>query len=194
MPPRATRIQPESNLQSGKNVFCSSFFCFVHIFLFFWLFFFWGVFQYFVQILPKSPITYDFVISQISQTGLFRPRVVRGSRAVLTGQCGESGDDKIGCCGGFGENLEKILQDPKKTKKNRQFSWTVRIDSGWLRVARGGSSACCAPGEGGGRSAKINPQKNKSKKKTLMREPSESRSQVSPWRAALEPRTKLGKP
>ena len=52
---------------------------------------------------------------------------------------GNLGDDKIG---GIGKILGKVL---RATKNKRRFSATVRIDSGVLRVARGGSGAKAPP-------------------------------------------------
>jgi len=80
------------------------------VFFFLWL----SIFSpNFLQILQNKLC---FVISQISQTGLFRPRA-DPSRAVLTGLCEESGDDKSLGCGEFGENLGKMLRATKQREK-----------------------------------------------------------------------------
>jgi len=63
--------------------------------------------------------------------------------AVGTGQSWKSGDDKIGCYGGFGEKMVKI--GGKKKEADTLFSATVRIGSGGLRVARGGFGAKAPP-------------------------------------------------
>jgi len=48
--------------------------------------------------------------------------------------------------GGFGENLEKMLKPKKKIlKKQKIIVSTIRIGSGELRVARGGSGAKAPP-------------------------------------------------
>jgi len=76
----------------------------------------------------------------------------RSPIAVGTGQSWKSGDDKIGCGGGFGEKLGKMLGNPKrknleggKKETKPPVSITVRIGYGGLRVERGGSGAQAPP-------------------------------------------------
>jgi len=94
-PPRATRSTPEPILTIKENKF-----------------FFFGGSQHFCQIKLSSEqpiLSCDW------------PVPTANARAVLTDQCGESGDDNLSCFEGFGENLGEMLRVTKKTQKNYYF-------------------------------------------------------------------------
>jgi len=94
--PRTTRSQPEPIRTVEEDMF----FLFVFVAL--------NIFPKFSPNPPKQPILSSPRISKLARSD-------REQRAVLTGQCGESGDDKINCFKeGFGENLGKMLRAIKK--------------------------------------------------------------------------------
>jgi len=142
-PPRATRSQTEPIRTAADNGLFL-FLQFPFLWFFFSLFFPLVFLQHFSQVFTKSPTTSYFDIPR------FPTLACKDCSRVGTGQFEKSGRWQIRVLWVIWGKFGKIVGGPNKTKKRwegrkRNFSLTVRIRSGWRRVACGSSGATGPP-------------------------------------------------